>query len=74
LFCVNPITGIGTYTQFPFGTHGFVTGTGVVQQHPGTTQIAALGTNLHLAGNQFGAINAFAEQAPTPAIGTFSLS
>jgi hypothetical protein len=74
LFCVNPSTGIGTYTQFPFGTHGFVTGTGVVQQHPGTTQITALGANLNLGGNQFGTINRFAESQPVVAIGTFSLT
>jgi glutaminase len=66
-FCVNSF-GIGTYTQ------GSVSGTGIVQQHPGTTQIAAFGTNLNLAGNQFGSINSFAESAPTFAIGTFSLS
>jgi hypothetical protein len=71
LFCVNPITGTGTYTQF---NHGSVSGLGIVQQHPGTTQIAAFGTNLNLAGNQFGAFNRFAETAPVSAIGTFSLS
>jgi hypothetical protein len=71
LFCVNPIIGIGTYTQL---NHGSVSGTGIVQQHPGTTQIAAFGTNLNLAGNQFGSINAFGETAPVSAIGTFSLS
>jgi hypothetical protein len=71
LFCVNPSTGIGTYTQL---SHGSASGTGIVQQHPGTTQIAAFGTNLNLAGNQFGSINRFAEFAPVVAIGTFSLS
>jgi hypothetical protein len=66
-FCVNSF-GIGTYTQ------GSVSGTGIVQQHPGTTQIAAFGTNLNLAGNQLGRTNPFSETAPTFAIGTFSLS
>jgi hypothetical protein len=66
-FCVNSF-GFGTYTQ------GSVSGTGVVQQHPGTTQIAASGTNLNLAGNQFGSINAFGETSPIFAIGTFSLT
>jgi hypothetical protein len=70
-FCVNPTTGIGTYTQL---IPGSASGTGIVQQHPGTTQIAAFGTNLMLAGNQFGSINAFGETAPVLAIGTFSLS
>jgi hypothetical protein len=71
LFCVNPSTGIGTYTQL---SPGSVTGTGFARQGFGATQIAAFGTNLNLAGNQFGAFNRFAETAPVSAIGTFSLS
>jgi hypothetical protein len=74
LFCVNPSTGIGTYIQDPVGAQPSVSGTGIVEQHPGTTQMAAFGTDLNLAGNQFGSLNRFAETAPVTAFGTFSLS
>ena len=73
-FCVNPSTGIGTYTQSPVGTHPSVSGLGVVQQRFGTTSIAASGTNLSLGGQQFGSANPFAESAPLQAAGTFSLT
>jgi uncharacterized repeat protein (TIGR01451 family) len=66
-FCVNSF-GIGTYTQ------GSVSGMGFARQVFGATQISAVGTNLNLAGNAFGTANAFTEQAPTAAMGTFSLS
>jgi hypothetical protein len=70
-FCVNPTTGIGTYTQL---SPGSVSGMGFARQIFGATQITALGTNLNLAGNQFGSINAFAETAPVSAFGTFRLT
>jgi hypothetical protein len=74
LFCVNPSTGIGTYTQFPHGSQGSVSGTGIVHQITGGTQIQAFGNNLILGGQRFGTTNQFSETAPVRAIGTYSLS
>jgi hypothetical protein len=68
LFCVNPSTGIGTYTQ------GSVSGLGIVHQPIGITQISAFGNNLILGGQRSGSVNQFSETAPVFAIGTFSLS
>ena len=68
MFCVNA-KGFGTYTQ------GILTGFGWVTIVKGTTQIAALGKNLFLAGTTKGTKSSFVELAPTPIkFGTFTLS
>jgi hypothetical protein len=66
-FCVNSF-GTGTYTQ------GSVSGTGIVHQITGGTQIQAFGNNLILGGQRFGTINQFSETRPVSAFGTYSLS
>jgi hypothetical protein len=66
-FCVNPDTGIGTYTQ------GTVSGTALLSRGRGTTQISATGNNLQLTGLMNSETNTFVETLPLSATGTFVL-
>jgi len=74
LFCVNPKTGIGVYTQAPIGSQAPVSGLGVVLRFFGITEIGAFGHNLFLLGSNVGSHNVFGELAPLNAFSTFTLS
>jgi hypothetical protein len=66
-FCVDPVTGSGTYTQ------GTVSGTAQFTRGHGTTTISASGTNLALNGVIDKSTNHFVETLPINATGTFDL-
>jgi hypothetical protein len=74
LFCVNPKSGFGTYTQAPLAGGTPVSGLGAVLEFLGITEIGGFGQNLILLGSKVGSHNTFLELAPTKALGTFIVS